>query len=76
LQDVDDRVTMFCESTDGGDGDASFNWFKVSRDDDDGSEVEVELTNIVGGGVVVAGGELQVAAIFFWLMSYISHLHM
>ncbi len=46
---------MMCEST--SDTDSTFRWFKVSPADG----AEVEVTNLVGAGVVVAGGELSVS---------------
>ena len=45
---------MICEAANDAEGSSSFRWFKVSDDDED------ELTNVVGGGVSVAGGEISV----------------
>ena len=43
---------MICESSN--DIEANFRWFKVIDSD------EIELTNVVGGDAIVAGGELNV----------------
>ena len=49
-----EKTTMMCEST--SDAESTFRWFKVGS----GEVSEVEVTNVVGGGIVVAGGELSV----------------